>query len=402
MLYAKHIEPGLLKVFRLVTGIEFALASLVVFLQGIDPEQSIEFINGFAFVFTGMLLAFLYWTPHQNWFLPLGLFIASVGPIIGTTAAAAIRLHGGETINPNSDSLLLWLLVPLLLVSSQYRMRTMIGFLLGLAALELLAAAWLHTALGGPALHFTVERTLIRLLIYGVVGPVVVRLTSAQRVQRQALAQQNIELAQYATTSEQLAISRERNRMARELHDTLAHTLTALSVQLQALDVLMDSDPAGARIMLGTIQDMTRQGVQEARRSLHALRASPLEDLGLIQALRQLADSTAEQAGITLTLDMPDHLQGVRPDIEQHCYRIAEEALTNVVRHANARTLTIRLWQQKGILNLHIKDDGVGFDPATVNDQHGLQGMRERVLLIGGELELESQPGNGTTLCLRL
>jgi signal transduction histidine kinase len=73
-----------------------------------------------------------------------------------------------------------------------------------------------------------------------------------------------------------------------------------------------------------------------------------------------------------------------------------------VVRHANARTLTIRLWQQKGILNLHIKDDGVGFDPATVNDQHGLQGMRERVVLIGGELELESQPGNGTTLCLKL
>jgi signal transduction histidine kinase len=154
--------------------------------------------------------------------------------------------------------------------------------------------------------------------------------------------------------------------------------------------------------MLGTIQDMTRQGVQEARRSLHALRASPLEDLGLIQALRQLADSAAEQAGLTLTLDMPDHLQSVRPDIEQHCYRIAEEALTNVVRHANARTLTIRLWQQKGILNLHIKDDGVGFDPATVNDQHGLQGMRERVVLIGGELELESQPGNGTTLCLKL
>jgi signal transduction histidine kinase len=400
MLYAKHIEPGLLKVFRLVTGIEFALASLVVFLQGIDPEQSIEFINGFAFVFTGMLLAFLYWAPHG--FLPVGLFIASVGPIVGTTASAAIRLHGGATINPNSDSLLLWLLVPLLLVSSQYRMRTMIGFLLGLAALELLAAAWLHTALGGPALHFTVERTLIRLLIYGVVGPVVVRLTSAQRVQRQALAQQNIELAQYATTSEQLAISRERNRMARELHDTLAHTLTALSVQLQALDVLMDSDPAGARIMLGTIQDMTRQGVQEARRSLHALRASPLEDLGLIQALRQLADSAAEQAGLTLTLDMPDHLQSVRPDIEQHCYRIAEEALTNVVRHANARTLTIRLWQQKGILNLHIKDDGVGFDPATVNDQHGLQGMRERVVLIGGELDIESQAGNGTTLCLKL
>jgi signal transduction histidine kinase len=147
---------------------------------------------------------------------------------------------------------------------------------------------------------------------------------------------------------------------------------------------------------------MTRQGVQEVRRSLHALRASPLEDLGLIQALRQLAESTAERAGLILKLDLPDNLNGIRSDIEQHCYRIAEEALTNVVRHANAQTLTIRLWQSDGSLNLQITDDGIGFDPAATNGHHGLKGMRERVLLIGGELDIQSQPGNGTTLCLKV
>lgn len=396
----KHIEPGLLKVFRLVIQIEFVLAAFIVLGQALDEQEKVTFTNGYALVLTGGLLAFLSWSwlHDRRWFLPVALVIASAGPVVGVAIDTAIQ---GHSIDPNSDTLLLWLLVPLLLVSSQYRMRTMVTFLVGIGALELLLAMWLY-AMDGSALRLSVERILIRLLIFGIVGPVVVRLTTAQRVQRQVLAKQNIELARYATTSEQLATSRERNRIARELHDTLAHTLTAISVQLQALDVLMDSDPAAARVMLGTLQDITRQGVQEARRSLHALRASPLEDLGLVQALRQLAASTAERAGLTLTLDIPDHLNGIRPDIEQHCYRIAEEALTNVVRHANARTLTVRLWQQNGTLNLQIADDGIGFDPMETNGHHGLKGIRERVLLIGGELEIQSQPGHGVTLCLKL
>jgi signal transduction histidine kinase len=262
-------------------------------------------------------------------------------------------------------------------------------------------AAWLQAA-GGPALDPIAEEILVRVMLFSIVGYVVVRLSAAQREQRRALARKNADLAHYATTLEQLAISRERNRLARELHDTLAHTLSAMSVQLQALEVLLDGDLEAARATLRTLQDMTRQGVGEARRALGALRASPLEDLGLLEALRRLAESTAERAGLRLALDLPDSLDDLRPDLEQHLYRIAEEALANVVRHANAATLTVRLRQRGDGVTLLIADDGLGFDPATAtaDGHYGLRGIQERARLVGGALTIDSQPGQGARLAL--
>jgi signal transduction histidine kinase len=104
------------------------------------------------------------------------------------------------------------------------------------------------------------------------------------------LAEKNVELARYATTVEQLTISHECNRMARDLHDTLAHTLSAVAVQLEALNAQFDSDTTGARETLRRTRELTRNGLQEVRRALNALRASPLEDLGLAQAIRHQAE----------------------------------------------------------------------------------------------------------------
>lgn len=404
------IDPTLLKVFRLAIGVEFALALLGYLGEIGDPDLPVMFISAYVLILTGGLLVLLMsrWLQRQlgSLFLPLALIIASVGPVIGETISVAIRIHQNNVENVSQDesgTLLLWLLVPLLLISSQYRMRVMWAFTLGTAGLQLLLA-WLLYDPDEPQMDFTLEEILVRLLIYGIVGYVVVRLTTAQRDQRGALAQKNIELAHYATMLEQLAVNRERNRMARELHDTLAHTLSAVSVQLGALEVLLDTEPAAARSTLHTIQEMTRQGVSEARRAMHALRASPLEDLGFTAALRSLAEKTADRAGLQLILEVPETLVNVRPDVEQHMYRIVEEALANVVRHANATAVTIRLQQCDRNLLLQIVDDGVGFDPAAaVNDGHyGLRGIVERLQLVSGDLKIESAPGRGTTLVVSI
>jgi signal transduction histidine kinase len=219
------------------------------------------------------------------------------------------------------------------------------------------------------------------------------------------LARANAQLTHYATTLEQLATSRERNRLARELHDTLAHTLSGMAVQLEAAKTLWDMDPAQARDMLDQSLTATRSGLTETRRALQALRAAPLEDLGLVLAVCTLAESVAAQTGATLTWQGPDaaRVENLSPDVEQCVYRVAQEALENVARHAGAKHLTVQLTQDKGRLTLQISDDGRGFDlsKASANNHHlGLTGMRERAEMIGGILHVESRLGNGTTIRL--
>jgi signal transduction histidine kinase len=233
-----------------------------------------------------------------------------------------------------------------------------------------------------------------------VVGYIIVRLTTAQRRQREELAEKNTQLAHYAAMMEQLTISRERNRIARDLHDTLAHTLSAINVQLNALDVLWDSNSDAARQKLKQTQELTRSGLDEARRALHALRASPIDELGLALALERTAQTAAERAGAELSLVLPPQLNGVPPDIEHQLYRVAEEALNNIVRHA--RHVRLALERTTAGLTLTIQDDGSGFDPSQMppNGHYGLVGMKERAALVNASLQVQSQPGRGTIVQL--
>jgi signal transduction histidine kinase len=404
-----HIEPGLINVFRLTIGVQAALALLAFCGESLDEEQAVQFITWFALLHSSLLFGLLSWrwiaARLGRWFLPLALFSASVGPMVGIALATAIRLDQGVrggAVWVSPGGLLLWLIVPLLLISTQYRMRAMFGFTFSTALLEVVLIAPLIHAAGAP-MDPVFEQILVRVMIFVVVGYVVVRLSAAQRDHRRALAEKNAQLSHYAATLEQLAVSRERNRLARDLHDTLAHTLSATSVQLQALGVLLDTDPNAARDHLRATQDMMRSGLQEARRALRALRASPLEDLGLLLALRQLAESTAVRAGLRLDLHLPEALDPLPPETEQHLYRIAEEALTNVVRHAEAKALWVSLRREPNKhpparLELLIRDDGQGFDPAAPEGGIGLVGMRERATLCGGTVEVSSQPQHGTTI----
>lgn len=244
----------------------------------------------------------------------------------------------------------------------------------------------------------------MRLLLFTLVGLTVARLSLEQRRLRHELAQQNARLAHYAATLEELAVSRERNRLARELHDTLAHTLSAVSIQLKAIDVQLDTDPPAARATVQQAQGTTSNGLNEVRRALFALRAHPIETHGFVGALRHAAQQVAAHANVPVQLDLPALERDLRPEVEQQRFRISEEALHNSVRHARASCVTLTLRETATDLQIIVADDGVGFDPATPAEQghYGLAGMRERARLIDAELHIESQRGHGTTVQLRM
>jgi signal transduction histidine kinase len=146
----------------------------------------------------------------------------------------------------------------------------------------------------------------------------------------------------------------------------------------------------------------TRAGLTETRNAIQALRAAPLADLGLVRALQDYAETTAGRAGFQLELDQPKTLEGLPPEVEQCFYRIGQEAIENVARHAQAKHLCLRFAGTAAGLRMEIADDGIGFDPQAVEaERHfGLQGMRERAQLIHAALQISSCAGQGTCLSL--
>lgn len=393
------LEPGLLPVFRLFAGLYLVTTFIGSLAQNDGPEW-------FQFGSGVLLLVYLWWPGLPRLmgrtFLPVGLVLAAAGPIIGQYLELWSELQEGSDINlaPDIAVLALVLLIPLILVGWQYDFKIVLLYCVGTAALDGALTATLN--LGNPYVRNWLEVTFIRSLIYLIIGYIIVRLVTAQRQQRQELTEANTQLARYATTLEQLAVSRERNRLAGELHDTLAHTLSGTAVQLEAVKTAWDTDPARARLMLEQSSQVIRTGLTETRRALKALRASPLDELGLTLAVRRLAEAVAEQTGAELHWHSVELGAILPPVVEQGIYRVAQEALTNVVKHATARQLTVTLMPNHNHLTLHVADDGCGFVVNGVDDEHhfGLKGMRERAEMIGGVLTVTSQPAHGTTVQL--
>ncbi len=303
-----------------------------------------------------------------------------------------------------------FMFILLILVAWQYDYRAVVYFTLGTAGLDLI-----FNTLYPPMIYFMPPGEPIRQdLGYGIIisrsmaflvlGYVVNRLAQAQRKQSQALAEANQKLVRHAATLEQLATSRERVRLSRELHDTLAHTLSAQTVQIEAVLITWQNMPEKARTFLENMLATAQSGLDETRRALRSLRASPLEELGLAGAIRSLAEDFASRHRLSLELEIPEHPDDLTPEVEQCFYRVAQETLENTARHAGADHLSVKLIEEHGILELSIADNGVGFDQAEISaDQRmGLQGMHERAELIGASLQIESQPGAGTQVHLRL
>ncbi|MEQ8674213.1 MAG: sensor histidine kinase [Aggregatilineales bacterium] len=403
-----NIEPGVLQTFRRFIVVIFALLSLGM-CDTLD-NTTLDYFTVLSWGHTGLLLIYLYRRGIYNtlgrYFLPVALVYVSTMPIFALYIATFLNLASGfppEFALIDPGILYLWLILPLLLISTQYRMRVMLIFTFGTALLSIALALPL-TWIGDVPFRLTWDTTFLRVLIFLIVGYVIVRITQAGREQRVTLAKKNDELAHYATTLEQLAITRERNRMARELHDTLAHTLSAVNIQLKALDVLIDSDPQAAKATLQQTHQLTRDGLHEARRALHALRSTSLDELGCVLAIQQTATAKAERAGIDLHLDLPVQITNVGALVEQNLYRIVDEAVNNVIHHADATRMKIAIYQTPQTLELSISDNGKGFDvtKSEQNGHYGILGMKERALLVNGDLNISSQSGQGTDIRLTI
>jgi signal transduction histidine kinase len=403
----KHpLEPGLLATFQLYTVVRLLIVLIAAAFYFAWNEPALEtrhLLYVVPFMVDVFFLAFFLSSPWfqrrlGQFFLPLALLIATVGPIVEMVYVLPLYVKDGALA---FLLVFLILLVPLILTAWQYSFRYVVLFSLGTSWFEyfLLSTTSQLEAFGHIwGVVLLAGRSLLSIFV----GYIVANLVAEQRKQRLELAEANRKLVRYASTLEELAVSRERNRLARELHDTLAHALSGLAVQLDAIATVWNPIPERASAMLERALSITRTGLNETRRALQALRATPLEDLGLVPAIRHMAESTAARDGLSLALDLPERIGTFSPEVEQCYYRVAQEALDNVTRHANARHVSLSLHQDDGGLTLEVSDDGLGFEDgaAAPEDHFGIKGMRERAELIGGHLEVQSRPKQGTTIRL--
>ncbi|MDQ3378283.1 MAG: GAF domain-containing sensor histidine kinase [Actinomycetota bacterium] len=214
-----------------------------------------------------------------------------------------------------------------------------------------------------------------------------------------------VERARLFERSARLGAVEERNRLAREIHDTLAQNLTATGLQIESAEALLETDaePEKVRAALSRALSLTRSNLDEARRSVLDLRAAPLEGRSLAGALKTLVDRWETETGVATRFKSVNGSRPIPPQVEAALYRMGGEALANVARHANARRATIRLVATPDAVSLLVEDEGDGFDPSAVpTDRHGLVGMRERVEMLGGVLRVDSSPDRGTRVEARI
>ena len=212
-----------------------------------------------------------------------------------------------------------------------------------------------------------------------------------------ALAE-NVQLhAQLVAQARQAGVQDERTRMAREIHDTIAQGLTGIVTQLEAADAA--ASEADVRDRLRIARGLARESLTEARRSVDALRPEPLERAQLPEALADLVDRWSETTGVRVRRETTGATRPLLPDVEVALFRVAQEALANVAKHAEATTVGITLSYMDDVVVLDVRDDGRGFDlPDRGAGGFGLTAMEQRVHRVSGTLTVESAPGEGTAL----
>jgi signal transduction histidine kinase len=232
------------------------------------------------------------------------------------------------------------------------------------------------------------------------------QLIAAQQTRLQAMEQREHDLIEREVLRRELlryivvAQEDERARIARELHDETAQFLTALTLDLATLKNSVTGNPQIDRIV-NRLQKLSRQMSQGIYRMVHDLRPAQLDDLGLAAALKHLIDDESNHSGLFIDFTVDGSRVKLDPLVETVLFRVAQEALTNVSRHAGCQQSQVILSYESDLVVLHIHDDGVGFEPTVYRSDRkgwGLAGMLERVEAVGGSLRIESCPGQGTSI----
>jgi PAS domain S-box-containing protein len=195
-----------------------------------------------------------------------------------------------------------------------------------------------------------------------------------------------------------LAAGEERAHLARELHDSVTQALFSMTLMTRSIEVLLARDPSLVADRLATLRDLQRDALAEMRALIFELRPASLEHDGLLAAIRTHAAAVQARTGLPVTVES-DGAERLAEPVETALFRIVQEALHNVVKHAGAHNVRVILRQRPGVVRLAVHDDGAGFDPAKVSGDHlGLAGMRARAEKLGGRLEVHSELGHGTEI----
>ncbi len=327
-------------------------------------------------------------------YLPPRYMLPSTLPIVAL-AGCALIVYGlvGQSAPPpsvlfpstvyNADTFARLFGFPIQLLRSAAAAVTMVGLLAALRALEL-------------------ERQ--RTLRAAIEARLAAQAQAQEEMARREVLQTELLRRTVATQEE------ERARIARELHDHTGQTLTALAYRAAALEPVLDGTNATAQELVGDLRQLTDQALADLRHLVTDLRPAQLDDLGLVAALHWLADQAHQRLGLEVTVEVAGRRARLPGEAETALFRIAQEAITNAARHAGVKHAQVCLEFAAEAVTLTVSDDGRGFDMAAVREDSrtpesvpwGLIGMEERAHVVGGELRLESAPGQGTTVSVRM
>jgi signal transduction histidine kinase len=401
------IEPGLLRVFRYFSGVAVVYFAVLLSYSGTQlvPAGLTYQIQSYLNLATYLaLFGYLSWTwlrkKLKRFYLPIALAGATFIPIFSNL----IYLADPEAKDMSTLITRSWLLVPILLVpfalaAWQYSLKYVVLLIIASTLIELsVLLPFIQVIDYQTAVILGVP--IIRAFAFGTIGHIVSLLMDSQREQRRQVIRANVQLSEYALALEHLTETRERNRLARELHDTLAHTLSGLSVNLEAIKIMMSTDDLELIQMIDHALDNTRQGLDNTRRALKSLRTKAIDEFGLEIALQKLSESSVERGGFAINTSFPKVLPVFPPDEELTIYRIAQEAFENIIQHSNATEVDFHLTLEDRFFKMRIKDNGSGFSAADLNteDTFGVRGMQERAKMVDGVLNVVSVPGQGTEI----
>ena len=216
------------------------------------------------------------------------------------------------------------------------------------------------------------------------------------------LQRSHAQLQAYTTQAEAFAVAEERNRMAREMHDTLGHRLTVAAVQLEGAQRLIPKNPEKAEQMVGVVREQVVEGLNELRRTVAALRTPIQDELALDRSIPRLAQEFQTATGTQVHLDLPDSLPALDEPIRHALFRTVQEGLTNIQRHAQAQQAWVSLRSGQDAIVLRISDNGVGLPQDPPNGGYGLRGLAERAADLGGDFHFSPRPGGGTQIEMTL
>ncbi len=384
--------------FRLLLHLEWLLLATAVLMEIIQPfESSWSLLVGVGAIAALSLMGFR---------LPSG-----IGAKLLYTALefCLILLPATQSsLSPRSDFVLcLVLVMRSCLIFKQLGQLVVLGLSVVCYGTLLLSRPIVYEKLKAAVWDWRLSNVLLFSLTL-VFALLLINALLAERESREKLeiAHQQLEtthaqLRQYALRIQDQATLQERNRIAREIHDGLGHTLTAQTIQINNALLFWQSNNDKALTFLKQAKQLGAEALLEIRRSLTILHSNPLQGQSLKSAIQKLLTDFEQTTGIepSCKIELPLSLS---TEVETTFYRIVQESLTNIYKHAQATAVTVELLYHAGIIYLSIEDNGKGFNPTQNTTGFGLQGMRERTAAVGGQFHLHSLPRDGCRISVSL